>query len=124
MPETYTIHESQIEAKELPGRSHKMIIRPDNLGSENMCFGVADFPPRAHAPAHVHETEEEILYVLSGSGEMFFDGKSESVKPGTCILVPKGVTHSINNTSTQVMKVTYVFSPPVVQGSYDKKEDK
>lgn len=118
----YTIHESEVQAKELPGRSHKMIIKPDNFGCKSMCFGVADFPPMAHAPEHVHDKEEEILYVLSGVGQMYFDGQPEPLKPGTCMYVPAKVVHSINNTGPEVLKVSYVFSPPVVQGSYDKKD--
>ena len=42
-------------------------------------------------------------------------------EPGTCVYVPPGVEHSINNTGDEVLKVVYVFSPPVVQGSYDRK---
>ena len=118
----YTIHEREVEAKALPGRDHKMIIRPDNFSSTTMCFGVADFPPRAHAPEHVHEKEEEILYVLNGVGEMYFDGEAEPLEPGTCMFVPAHVVHSINNTGPEILKVAYVFSPPVQQGSYDKKE--
>ena len=119
----YTIHEREISAVSLPGRDHKMIISPDNFGkSEHMCFGVADFPANQHAPCHVHEEQEEILYVLTGKGEMYFDDVPEKVKPGTCIYVPPKVVHSINNTSDEVLKVAYVFSPPVKQGSYDKKE--
>ena len=118
----YTIHESEVEAVQLPGRAHKMIIGPLNFGpAEHMCFGVADFPPRQHAPGHVHAAEEEILYVLTGSGEFYFDGKPEPVEPGTCAYVPPGVEHSINNTSDEVLKVVYVFSPSVVQGSYDRR---
>lgn len=116
----HTIHESEVEPKDLPGRKHKMIIRPDNLGSEKMCFGVADFPANAHAPGHVHPREEEVLYVLQGSGEIYFDGVAEPVEPGTCILVPPGARHSINNTSDEILRVIYVFSPPVEQGSYDE----
>jgi mannose-6-phosphate isomerase-like protein (cupin superfamily) len=119
----YTIHEREIMVKHLPGRDHKMIIGPDNFGkAKNMCFGLADFPPKSHAPAHVHELQEEILYILSGKGEFYFNEKPESVEPGTCIYVPPGVTHSINNTSAEILKVVYVFSPPVKQGSYDKKQ--
>ena len=118
----HTIHESEVEAVQLTGRAHKMIIGPANFGpAEHMCFGVADFPPRQHAPAHMHPAEEEILYVLTGSGEFYFDGRPEPVEPGTCIYIPPGVEHSINNTSDEVMKVVYVFSPPVVQGSDDRK---
>jgi len=122
MSTKHIIHESEIEAKQLPGRSHKMILRPDNIGTETMCFGVADFPANAHAPAHVHENEEEIIYILTGKGEIYFDGKPEPVEPGSCVFIPKKVVHSINNTSNEVMKLNYVFSPPVVQGSYEKKD--
>lgn len=115
----FTIHENEVKGKELPGRMHKMIIGPDNFGkSERMCFGIAYFPPRAHAPTHVHPKEEEIIYILTGSGEIIFDEKPESVTPGTCVYIPPRVKHSINNTGTKKMKVIYVFSPPVVQGSY------
>ena len=118
----YTIHEREVEAKQLPGRSHKMIVGPDNFGpAKSMCFGVADFPANAHAPGHMHDVQEEILYVLSGTGEMYFDGKPEPLQPGTCMYVPPGVEHSLNNTGDEVLKVAYVFSPPVKQGSYDKK---
>ena len=118
----HTIHENEVEAVQLPGRLHKMIIGPNNFGpAKSMCFGVADFPPIQHAPSHVHEQQEEILYILSGKGEFYFDGVPEPVEPGTCVYVPAGVVHSINNTGKDVLKVTYVFAPPVVQGSYDKK---
>jgi len=122
MSTKHIIHESEVAAKQLPGRSHKMILRPDNVGTENMCFGVADFPANAHAPEHIHENEEEIIYILSGEGEIYFDGKPEPVKPGSCVFIPGNVVHSINNTSDEVMKLAYVFSPPVVQGSYETKE--
>ncbi len=113
-------HERDVEAKRLPGRDHKMIVGPFEgmLPCKNMCFGVADFPPEAHAPAHVHNGQEEIIYVLSGSGEICFDGVPEKVEPGSCVSIPPNVEHSIKNQSKEVMKVVYVFSPPVVQGSY------
>ncbi len=117
----YTIHENEVEAVALPGRDHKMIIGPESFGeSTKMCFGVAEFPANQHAPEHVHEVEEEIIYVLHGSGEIHFDSKIEKIEKGTCIFIPPKVTHSINNTSENILKVAYVFSPPVKQGSYDK----
>jgi mannose-6-phosphate isomerase-like protein (cupin superfamily) len=117
-----TIHEDQVEYKNLPGRDHKMIIGPQNFGgAKNMCFGVAVFPPVSHAPPHVHGKEEEIIYILSGQGEIYFDGKPEPLRPGTCVYIPPGIEHSIRNLTKEPMKLSYVFSPPVIQGSYDKK---
>lgn len=119
----YIIHESEIESKDLPGRKHKMIVSPLHFGkSNNMCFGTADFPPNSHAPEHVHEAEEEIIYFLTGYGEMFFNDKPEAIKKGSVACIPPHVKHSIKNDSNETMKLVYVFSPPVKQGSYDKKD--
>jgi quercetin dioxygenase-like cupin family protein len=119
----YTIHEKEVEAMQLPGRSHKMIIGPDNFGDiKNMCFGVADFPPGVHAPGHVHDIQEEIIYVLSGKGRIYIgEDEPEQLIPGTCVYIPVGKDHSIENTGHETLKVVYVFSPPAKQGSYDKK---
>ena len=118
----HTIHESEVKAVALPGRDHKMIVGPKNFGpAQNLCFGVAEFPPMRQAPAHQHETSEEVIYILSGRGEIFFDGVPEPIEPGTCVYIPQGVEHSINNLGGEVLKVAYIFSPPVVQGSYDRK---
>lgn len=118
----HTIHECEVEAVPLPGREHKMVIRPDNTGSKSMCAGVAEFPANKHAPSHVHKKEEEILYVLSGRGNMYFDNNCEPLEQGTFMLVPPGVEHSLESTTDEVLKVFYVFSPPVKQGSYDKSK--
>lgn len=115
-----TRHEDDVAYVALPGRDHKMVVgpRPEMLGVRSMCGGTADFPPESHAPAHKHEQSEEILYILSGEGEFYLDGTPEAVRPGSWVYIPTGVEHSIRNTSKDVMRVVYVFSPPVVQGSY------
>ena len=120
---SHTICEDSIEAKELPGRRHAMVVGPFEgmLKSNNMCGGVAWFPPKSHAPEHVHEKEEEIIYILSGYGAIYFDAEPEDVKPGYFVSIAPHVAHSIRNDADEPMKLVYIFSPPVVQGSYDKK---
>ena len=118
----HTIHEREVDYVALPGRDHKMIVGPGkSMQAEHLAFGVADFPANAHAPGHAHPKEEEIIYVLTGRGEIYFDGAPERVEPGTVVYIPVGVEHSINNQSGETMKIVYVFSPPVEQGSYDKQ---
>ncbi len=116
----HTIHEREVEGVQLPGRFHKMIVKPDNLGTTTMSAGVAFFPGKSHAPEHVHQKEEEILYVLEGSGYKYFDDRRERIEPGTFMFAPRGVVHSLEATSEEQLKVLYVFSPPVQQGSYDQ----
>ena len=91
------------------------------LNSEKMCGGLAWFPAESHAPEHVHENQEEIIYIISGYGAIYFDNQPEEVKAGDFVSIPSKVTHSIRNDAREEMELLYVFSPPVVQGSYDKK---
>lgn len=118
----HIVNERDVEYVRLTGRDHKMIVGPGKaMESQNMAFGIADFPPNAHAPAHDHIQAEEIIYVLSGFGEIHFDGAPEPVEAGSVAYVPAGVEHSVNNRSGEVMRIVYVFSPPVAQGSYERK---
>ncbi len=47
-------------------------------------------PGMRSTPAHVHADEEEIFYVLGGSGLSWQDGKTYAVGPGDCL------THRVN----------------------------
>jgi mannose-6-phosphate isomerase-like protein (cupin superfamily) len=97
------------------------VVKPENMGSDQMCAGVAVFPAGKHAPPHVHDAAEEILYVLSGRGRMHFNGTAEPIEPGTFMLARQGVEHSLEADPGEDLRVFYVFSPPVRQGSYDRR---
>jgi quercetin dioxygenase-like cupin family protein len=114
----YTIHESDVELKKLVGRAYKLLFGSDVLGCKNLCGGVSFFPPRRHAPGHVHDKAEEIIYVVKGHGELVIGKKKERIRPGSFGYIRKGVLHSINNTGTSTIKLVYVFSPPVRVGKY------
>ena len=60
-----------------------MIVKPKNIELKE-CFGIADFPAQAHAPAHVHKKEEEYLH-SDRFWENVFD-VNQNNKAGTCIL--------------------------------------
>ena len=47
-------------------------------------------PGRRATPAHAHDAEEEIFYVLGGEGLSWQDGKTCRVKAGDCIVHPAG----------------------------------
>src|SRR5262245_27853236 len=49
----------------------------------------------------LHEQkEDEIYYVLSGTGTMTLDGKTVDIKPGDAILTRTGSTHSLKQTGS------------------------
>ena len=58
-----------------------------------------------HAP-HVHP-EEEVLIVASGHGEIFCDGKTTPVGPGSVMFSAPNVAHGITNTGAEPL--TFYF---------------
>ncbi len=117
----YTLHQDKVELESLVGRKYKLISGKEKLDSSNMCFGVSFFSSQTHAPGHIHEKEEEMVYVLEGKGEMVFDGFAEEIREGTFICIPPGVEHSVNNTGKKTIKLLYVFSPPIIIGAYENR---
>lgn len=115
-----TIHEEEVKWLELPGRRCRVIVGSDYFKAENLTFGVTEIPPCSKMIPHKH-SQEEVIYILQGKGEVVVDTKSEPLKPGTTIMLPANCEHFICNTSNQTMKFTFAFSPQVTIGSYDKK---
>ncbi len=110
----YTIHEGEVKGIELPGRKNTLIIGPHAFGGcKSMCMGIAEFPPGILAPEHIHQEEEEIGYILSGEGELYVGGSVEELKPGICTYLPPKIPHQTRNTGKSILKVIYVFSPPL-----------
>ena len=53
---------------------------------------------------HKHDLEDELFWVVEGELKMIFDDRTETVKEGECIIVPKGVYHQpISKNETKIM---------------------
>ena len=65
-------------------------------------------PPGATIGMHSHETNCEVIYILSGTGQVLCDGVQEPLGPGACHYCPKGHGHSLQNTGPLPLEV-YAF---------------
>jgi len=75
---------------------------------------LVDIPVGIDIPEHIHETQDDILYPLSGKGIMWIDGEGEfPIEPGLIIRVPKGVRHKITDV-TEAMLIYDVFFPALI----------
>jgi len=59
------------------------------------------------------QTEDEIYYVLSGTGTMTLDGNSVDIKPGMAVLTRTGSSHSLKQTGSEdlVILINYEVEP-------------
>jgi uncharacterized RmlC-like cupin family protein len=80
-------------------------ISAESAGATGICMHMVTIPPGARANAHLHESHETAIYVLSGEAEMWFgENLTEymTMKAGDYVYIPAGVPHLPGNPSSNV----------------------
>jgi quercetin dioxygenase-like cupin family protein len=113
----YARHENDVPPRTLRGRKVKTLL-DQSVGCHNLCMGIAIFHEPGRAPGHVHQAEEETIYILSGYGRIHVGNYVEELRPGVAVYIPAQVEHSIESLGNEPIKLVFAFSPPVVSGSY------
>jgi mannose-6-phosphate isomerase-like protein (cupin superfamily) len=70
---------------------------------------VGNIPP-SRAPLHEH-TYDEVVMVLEGHGIVHVDDGTWDLAPGTCIYLPPGTKHCLENDGESTLRVLGVFCP-------------
>ncbi len=112
-PSKYILEQDAQVAKEQPG--------PHDGGGKTIGYsffdGVKDyktaFKKRTLQPGsaigyHLQE-EDEIYYIISGTGEMKMNGKTFPVKPGDAILTRPGSSHGLTPDKTNDLTLIIVY---------------
>jgi oxalate decarboxylase/phosphoglucose isomerase-like protein (cupin superfamily) len=90
----------------------KWLVSPDQNPGANLTFGeVVLLPGQGHS-RHNHPTAEEILYVLSGTGEQMVDDNAVfAIRPGDTIYIPTAVFHSTINKGWAPLRLLAIYNP-------------
>jgi oxalate decarboxylase/phosphoglucose isomerase-like protein (cupin superfamily) len=92
--------------------SVKWFIQPETTPGATLSFGEVVLNPGHGHDRHNHPTAEEVLYVLSGTGEqMLNDEEPCAVHPGDVIYVPQGMFHGTLNTGWSPMRLIALYNP-------------
>lgn len=67
--------------------------------------------PGASIGLHTHETNSEIVYIISGRGIVIIDDETEELYPGICHYCPKGHTHTMINNREDEDLVIFAVVP-------------
>lgn len=121
MAKLETAHIDNCTVYNLPGRDWFYMLGPKNSQAKNLVFGLAEFPANTLAEPHIHEVEEEIIYILSGLGAIIAEKQEVRLEPGVAVFIPAGLTHQMR--ADEPLKLVTLFSPPVTPGTYDPDSD-
>lgn len=93
-----------------------LTVGPEVNGAARFSGGVVDLEKGQGHARHNHPGAEEIIFVVSGTGEQMVEDESgnpvvHQVRPGCTIYVPESRYHSTLNTGEGPMRLFVVYAP-------------
>ena len=85
------------------------VLVDEEIGSVQVTQFVGSIPP-GRAPDHFHNYEE-VLVILRGEGRMWAGDTHTPIGPGSCVYLPRGQVHCVENTGSAELRLLGVFYP-------------
>ena len=71
--------------------------------------------PGDGTPLHVHQNEDEYLFVLEGTARCAVGDKTFDAGAGTMLALPRNIPHAWGNRSTSILRMAFVVYPGGVE---------
>lgn len=103
---------------EIPGRTYPARRKTQNLVGGASPIHATSFslghvvlePNGGQVPWH-NQQQEEIYFIVEGSGEMCLGSERMTLQTGQAVYIPSRVYHQLTNTSTTPMRMVYCYGP-------------
>jgi mannose-6-phosphate isomerase-like protein (cupin superfamily) len=102
----------------IAGRTYPARRRTQNLVGgvspiqvEHFCIGLVTLEPEGGQVPWHNQEQEEIYFVLEGTGEMCLGEERQTVTGGQAVFIPPGVFHQLTNIGDTVLKMLYCYGP-------------
>lgn len=79
---------------------------------EAMQVVIMSLQPQEDIGAEIHDSNEQVLICLEGSGKFVINGSENTYESGDMVLVRAGQEHNFINTGDSEMKIITIYSPP------------
>ena len=77
-----------------------------------------DVSPGTSIPVHLHEREDEIIFIQSGHGEAMLADERVPLRSGSTLYVPEGTWHGGRNTGAEILRWIAIYSPSGFEGYF------
>jgi mannose-6-phosphate isomerase-like protein (cupin superfamily) len=81
------------------------------IQATNFSLGYVTLEPNGGQVPWHNQEQEEIYFVLEGTGEMCLGNERETVSSGQAVYIPSGVFHQLTNTGSTPLKMIYCYGP-------------
>ena len=87
-------------------------VDPVTTGSQRMVMGSSDLPPGDAIPVHRHLQEDEIIFIVRGTGRVQLGRQFYTAEAGATVFIPQGTCVAVANTGRDTLSNIFIFSAP------------
>ena len=103
----------KIDGRRYPARrrTQNLVGGVSPIQTQHFSMGVVTLDPRGGQVPWHNQEQEEVYYVLEGTGEMCLGAERQSISSGQAVYIPPGVFHQLTNVGDSPMKMLYCYGP-------------
>ena len=79
--------------------------------SEASFAWMATLPIESFIPPHIHDTQDEYIFVVDGALDLLLDGERRAATSGDLVRMPRGIPHGIFNNAGRVASCLFWVTP-------------
>jgi len=106
------------EGESLVAPNGDVVVKVDpRSGSARLAMGTQHVVKGGGIQVHLHEHEDEILFVHRGAATGIVGDSRRALEPGSTVYIPQGVWHGVENADSSV-DLVWVVSPPGLESYF------
>ena len=104
---------NKISGRTYPARrkTQNLVGGVSPIQAKNFCIGNVLLEPNGGQVPWHNQDQEEIYFIVEGSGEMCLGEERMAVRAGQAVYIPQRVFHQLTNTGDTPMRMIYCYGP-------------
>lgn len=119
--EPHVIESERVPLQSVAGTdsTYRVVIDRENSGCQNLVQRVFYYAPGT-SPKMRNTDSEDVVFIVSGTGEAVVDGKAHALTERMGLLIPPGASYHFRNPGPETLELVSVLAPqPADPGSLD-----
>lgn len=104
---------SKITGRRYPARrlTQNLVGGLSPIQATNFSLGYVTLDPNGGQVPWHNQEQEEIYFVVDGTGEMCLGGERQIISTGQAVYIPPGVFHQLTNIGETPLRMIYCYGP-------------
>ena len=104
---------SEIEGRTYPARrrTQNLVGGASPIQASTFCMGYVTLEPDGGQVPWHNQEQEEIYFVVEGTGEMCLGDERMPLNTGQAVYIPTRVFHQLTNTGSMPLRMIYCYGP-------------